>query len=67
MKLVVAIDSFKGSLSSFELGSAIEEGAKKVYSNAKVVKIPIADGGEGTVDSLVEGTNGRLIKVIVNN
>ncbi|MGL5377333.1 MAG: glycerate kinase family protein [Cetobacterium sp.] len=67
MKVVIAIDSFKGSLSSFELGEAIHEGIKNVYSNVEVLKVPIADGGEGTVSSLVEGTNGKFIKVVVNN
>lgn len=67
MKVVIAIDSFKGSLSSYELGEAIEKGVKEVYSEAEVKKVPIADGGEGTVESLVEGTNGKFIKVLVNN
>ncbi|MGL5053830.1 MAG: glycerate kinase, partial [Cetobacterium sp.] len=67
MKVVIAIDSFKGSLSSAELGEAIEQGVKKVYPEVEIVKVPIADGGEGTVSSLVEGTAGKLIKVIVNN
>ncbi|MGL5904515.1 MAG: glycerate kinase, partial [Cetobacterium sp.] len=67
MKVVIAIDSFKGSLSSFELGEAIHEGIKNVYSNVEVLKVPIADGGEGTVSSLVEGTNGKFVKVVVNN
>ena len=67
MKVVVAIDSFKGSLSSFELGQAIEFGIKRVYPEAEVIKVPIADGGEGTVASLVEGTKGNFVTVIVNN
>ncbi|WP_432205225.1 glycerate kinase family protein (plasmid) [Cetobacterium somerae] len=67
MKIVVAIDSFKGSLSSYELGQGIEAGVKVVYPEAEVIKVPIADGGEGTVDSLVEGTKGEFIKVTVNN
>ncbi|WP_081982859.1 MULTISPECIES: glycerate kinase [unclassified Cetobacterium] len=67
MKVLVAIDSFKGSLSSLELGEAIEEGIKKVYIDAEVTKIPIADGGEGTVVSLVEGTNGEFVSLKVNN
>ena len=49
MKVVVAIDSFKGSLSSYELGQAIEVGVKRVYPEVEVIKVPIADGGEGTV------------------
>ncbi|WP_321329380.1 glycerate kinase [uncultured Ilyobacter sp.] len=66
MKVVVAIDSFKGSVSSFELGNFIENGIKNIYPNAEVKKIPIADGGEGTVESLVEGTGGEFIDVSVN-
>lgn len=67
MNVLVAIDSFKGSLSSYELGNEIEKGLKQIYPEAKVLKIPIADGGEGTVDALVEGTNGEFIKVKVKD
>lgn len=65
MKVVVAIDSLKGSLSSLEAGSAISEGIHKVYKNADVVVRPLADGGEGTVEALALGMGGRLEKVIV--
>ena len=58
MKVVVAIDSFKGSLSSNEAGIVIKEGILSVYGDAQVKIIPLADGGEGTVDSLVEGMDG---------
>ena len=61
MKLVVAIDSFKGSLSSTEAGKAIEEGVKRVYQHAEVVVRPLADGGEGTVEALVEGMGGVFV------
>ena len=61
MKVVVAIDSFKGSLSSMEAGQAIEEGVKCVYQNAEVVVRPLADGGEGTVEALVEGMGGVFV------
>lgn len=67
MKVIVAIDSFKGSLSSYELGEAIDKGVKKVYPQSEVIKVPIADGGEGTVESLVQGTNGKFVKVQVHN
>lgn len=67
MKVLVAIDSFKGSLSSFELGNEIENGIKKIYSDVEVLKLPIADGGEGTVDALVEGTNGKFVTLKVKN
>jgi glycerate kinase len=65
MKVVVAIDSFKGSLSSSELADNIELGVKKVFPDAQVIKLPIADGGEGTVEALVEATNGEIIKTDV--
>ena len=61
MKVVVAIDSFKGSLSSMEAGQAIEEGVKCVHQNAEVVVRPLADGGEGTVEALVEGMGGIFV------
>ena len=61
MKVVVAIDSFKGSLSSMEAGQAIEEGVKRVHQNAEVVVRPLADGGEGTVEALVEGMGGIFV------
>ncbi len=62
MKVVIAIDSFKGSLSSEELSLAIENGIRKVYSSAEVDKVPIADGGEGTVEALVKGSGGSIIE-----
>ena len=61
MKVVVAIDSFKGSLSSMEAGQAIAEGVKRVYQSAEVVVRPLADGGEGTVEALVEGMGGIFV------
>ncbi len=61
MKVVVAIDSFKGSLSSMEAGQAIAEGVKRVYQHAEVVIRPLADGGEGTVEALVEGMGGIFV------
>ncbi|HHV62682.1 MAG TPA: glycerate kinase [Firmicutes bacterium] len=61
MVIVVAPDSFKGSLSAFEACLAIEEGIKKAVPDAMVIKVPMADGGEGTVQSLVDATGGELI------
>ena len=60
MKIVIAPDSFKESLTALEAANAIEEGFKKVFPDAEYVKIPMADGGEGTVQSLVDATKGRL-------
>lgn len=65
MKAVVAIDSLKGSLSSMEAGNAIAEGIYRADAEAKVEARPLADGGEGTVDALVQGMNGSLRKVRV--
>lgn len=65
MKVVVAIDSLKGSLSSLEAGSAISEGIHRVFNEAEVVVRPLADGGEGTVEALALGMNGRIEKIKV--
>ncbi|MCJ8342963.1 MAG: glycerate kinase, partial [Cetobacterium sp.] len=56
----------KGSLSSNELGEALSLGIKKIYKDAEIIKIPIADGGEGTVEAMVEGTEGKFIEVEVH-
>ncbi|MCG8482936.1 MAG: glycerate kinase [Clostridia bacterium] len=58
MKIVVASDSYKGSCTTLEVADAIEKGIRKVIKDADIIKIPVADGGEGTVDALVLGTNG---------
>lgn len=65
VKVVVAIDSFKGSMTSMEAGTAAKEGVLRVC-DAKVVVKPLADGGEGTVDALVEGLGGRYHEVTVS-
>jgi glycerate kinase len=59
VKVVVAPNSFKGSLSALAVAEAIERGVRAVFPSAEVVKVPIADGGEGTVDALVVATGGR--------
>jgi glycerate kinase len=59
VKVVVAPDSYKGSLSALAVAEAIERGVRAVFPGAEVVKVPIADGGEGTVDALVVATGGR--------
>lgn len=58
MKIVIASDSYKGSCSSLEVANSIEKGFKKIYPNSNIIKIPIADGGEGTVQSVVSWVNG---------
>ncbi|NLK22403.1 MAG: glycerate kinase [Epulopiscium sp.] len=64
MKVVIAIDSLKGSLTSMEAGNAIKEGILRV-SNANIIVKPLADGGEGTVDTLIEGLGCKKIYVDV--
>lgn len=65
MKVIVAVDSFKGSLSSLEAGNAIKDGIKKAISDAEVCVRPLADGGEGTVEALTLGMGGKLEHVTV--
>ena len=65
MKIVTAIDSFKGSMTSMEAGQAAAEGIQRVDVDADVIVRPLADGGEGTVEALVSGMNGTLQKVQV--
>ncbi len=64
-KVVVAPDSFKGSLTARQVCEAAEEGLHRVWPEAEVVSVPMADGGEGTVQSLVDATSGRIISIDV--
>ena len=66
-KIVIASDSFKGSLTSLEIAQAAEAGIRKVYPACEVVKVPIADGGEGTVDALIGFTGGVKVACKVHN
>ena len=65
MKVVIAIDSLKGSLSSIEAGMAIREGVLRAKPDAEVIVKPLADGGEGTTDALIEDMNGERIDLTV--
>lgn len=65
MKVVIAIDSLKGSLSSMEAGMAIKDGILAAKPDAEVIVKPLADGGEGTTDALIEGMNGERIDLTV--
>ena len=65
MKVVIAIDSLKGSLSSMEAGMAIKYGILAAKPDAEVIVKPLADGGEGTTDALIEGMNGERIDLTV--
>ncbi len=65
MKVAIAIDSFKGSLSSIEAGRAAADGIRRVLPDAECAVRPLADGGEGTVEALAAGLGGELRKVEV--
>lgn len=65
MKIVIAPDSFKGSLNAKEVAEAVERGIKQSFPNADTVLLPMADGGEGTMDILVSTTNGQKRHAIV--
>ena len=65
MKVVIAIDSFKGSLSSQEAGQAAAAGIKRVFPDAVTQVCPLADGGEGTVETLISGMGGTIRRLSV--
>ena len=65
MKVVLAIDSLKGSLSSIQAGNAVKEGILKIHPHADVILKPLADGGEGTTDALIEGLGAKKINITV--
>ncbi len=65
MKIVVAPDSFKGSLSALQVAENIRTGILRVYEDAEIVCVPMADGGEGTVEALVDATGGRIFRLNV--
>lgn len=67
MKIVVAPDSFKGSLSATKVSSAIKEGIIHVFPDAEVITLPLADGGEGTMENLVYATDGEVREVEVHD
>ena len=66
-KIVIASDSFKGSLSSAEVAESIAVGLKSVWKDCKVLKVSVADGGEGTVDALRDSLGGRSVSCKVHD
>ncbi|NBI30027.1 glycerate kinase [Chengkuizengella marina] len=65
MKIVIVPDSYKGSLSAFDVGNTIKEGLASSMKGVEFEVIPMADGGEGTLDTLISATNGKLKSVEV--
>lgn len=65
MKIVIAPDSFKESLSALQVATQIEAGFREVFPDASYVKLPVADGGEGTVEAMVAATDGSRVELTV--
>lgn len=63
MKIVVAMDSFKGSLTSLQAGNAVRRGILRMHPDAEIIVLPLADGGEGTVDAIA-GYIGGIAKTL---
>jgi len=67
MNIVLAPDKFKGSLTGLEFCNAVAQGLKKVLPDAEIIKLPLADGGDGTIEVVNYYLNGRTIELKVNN
>lgn len=67
MNIVIAPDSYKETLSAKDVCMGIEAGFKKIFKDSNFYKVPLADGGEGTVEALVDATNGKIIKTKVKD
>ena len=65
MKIVIASDSYKGSLSSKKVGEIVKKGLSTMFNDTDILVIPVGDGGEGTVESLVDATNGEYYNIEV--
>ena len=63
MKIVIAMDSFKGSLTSLQAGNAVRHGILRTHPDAEIIVLPLADGGEGTVDAIA-GYIGGIAKTL---
>ena len=67
MKIVIASDSFKGSLTSTEVAYGAEQGIRQVHADAEVIAVNVADGGEGTVEAIVEALGGEIVTTEVHD
>ena len=66
-KIVVASDSFKGSLTSLEVADSAERGVHEVFPDCEVVKVNVADGGEGTMEALRQTLGGKVVHIDVSD
>ena len=67
MKIVVAIDSFKGCLTSKEANQAAAEGARSIFPDAEIVEVPVSDGGEGFMEAFHAAIGGIIQEIIVRD
>ena len=67
MTVIIAIDSFKGCLTSKEANGAAAEGIRRAYPNAEIVEVPVSDGGEGYMEAFYAAIGGRLVEVAVRD
>ena len=67
MKIVIAPDKFKNSLTGLEFCNAVEAGLKTMHPDIQVVKLPLADGGDGTIEVVNFYLKGKVVNVTVNN
>ena len=67
MRILIAPDSFKNALSALEVAKSLKAGLEKVYRDAEIEILPMADGGEGTVEALIDATHGQIIKTRVHD
>jgi glycerate kinase len=67
MQILIAPDSFKDCMGALSVAEALERGIRKVLPDTSFVKIPMADGGEGTVESIIDATGGKIIRVPVKD
>ena len=67
MKLIFASDSFKGSLSSEKTAALLTKAAREVYGDCECISVPMADGGEGTVDAVIAALNGEKVRAAVHD
>ena len=65
MRVIIAPDSYKGSVSALEVARAMQRGVQTVFPHAEIQLVPIADGGEGTVEAMVASTGGTVVKKTV--
>lgn len=66
-KIVIASDSFKGSLTSYEVAQTVEKAVREVLPRCEVISVPVADGGEGTVEALTGSTDGEIVQCRVHD